>query len=179
MKLTPKQIAATAVLLALCIVSQLFKNASVYITGPVVNACIILAGLSMGLPCGIILSIITPITAFLIAGSPIMSAIPAIIPCIMVGNILLVTCVCLLKDKGNGRLVLPVSMVTGCIVKSLFMGVVISLILIPMLIPEKLLPRMAVFQSTFSLTQLITAAIGSIYAYVIWTPLKKYLKNES
>ena len=37
-----------------------------------------------------ILAVVTPVTAFLIAGSPIMSAIPAIIPCIMAGNALLV-----------------------------------------------------------------------------------------
>ena len=62
MKITTKQITTTAVLLAICIVSQFFKNTSVYITGPVINACLILAVLSVGIPCGIILSVITPVT---------------------------------------------------------------------------------------------------------------------
>ena len=33
-----------------------------------------------GLACGIILSVITPITSFFITGSPIMAAIPAMLP---------------------------------------------------------------------------------------------------
>lgn len=179
MKLTTKQIAMTAALLAICIVSQFFKNTSVFITGPVINACIILAGLSAGPGCGIILSLITPITSFIISGSPVMSAIPAIIPCVMIGNALIVICVCLLKGKIKGNWGLPVSMITGCITKALFMGIAISLILIPMLLPQQMQPKMSAFQSTFSVVQLITAAIGSVYAYIIWIPLKKYLKNEA
>ncbi|NBH27127.1 ECF transporter S component [Lachnospiraceae bacterium] len=178
MKLSTRQIAATAALLAICIVSQFFKNTSVFITGPIINACIILAGLSSGLSCGIILSVITPITSFFISGSPVMSSIPAIIPCVMVGNILIVGCVCLLSDRIKGRFGLPLSMLAGCIVKALFMGVVISLILIPMFLPEKMHPKMSVFQSTFSIVQLLTGAAGCIYAHIIWIPLKKFMKNQ-
>ena len=107
MKITTKQITTTAVLLAICIVSQFFKNTSVYITGPVINACLILAVLSVGIPCGIILSVITPVTSFFITGSPIIGAIPAIMPCIMAGNALLVLGVGLVtkKCKGNGGLI--------------------------------------------------------------------------
>ncbi len=177
MKITTRQLTVTAVLLAICIISQFFKNASVYITGPIINACLILAVLSVGLTCGIILSVITPITAYFITGSPIISAIPAIMPCIMVGNIILVVFVYLLKDKPGSKWRFPLSMAIGSIVKALFMGASISLVLIPMLLPEKMLPKMTVFQTTFSLTQLITAIIGSIYAYVIWIPLQKIAKN--
>ena len=59
-KFGTKQITITAVLLAICIVSQVFKNIHVLITGPIVNLCIVLAVLMVNLPCGIILSIITP-----------------------------------------------------------------------------------------------------------------------
>ena len=135
MKITTKQITTTAVLLAICIVSQFFKNTSVYITGPVINACLILAVLSVGIPCGIILSVITPVTSFFITGSPIIGAIPAIMPCIMAGNALLVLGVGLVtkKCKGNGGLI--AGMAAGSVVKALFMGIVISLILIPNLLP--------------------------------------------
>lgn len=179
MKLTTKQIAMTAALLAICIISQFFKNTSVYITGPVINACIILAVLSSGLACGIILSVITPITAFLITGAPVISAVPAIMPCIMVGNALLAVCVALVKNKIKNKAGLPVSMIIGCIVKALFMGIAISLILLPAFLPEKLQPMMPTLQKTYSLVQLITAVIGSVYAYIIWIPLKKTLKNEA
>ena len=47
MKITTKQITTTAVLLAICIVSQFFKNTSVYITGPIINACLIIAALTI------------------------------------------------------------------------------------------------------------------------------------
>ena len=162
MKITTKQITTTAVLLAICIVSQFFKNTSVYITGPIINACLIIAALGAGMACGIILSVITPVTSFLITGSPIMSAIPAIIPCVMIGNIILVVAVSLIAKKIKGNAGLIAGMAAGSIVKALFMGVVI-----------------AVFQTTFSVTQLITAAIGSVLAFVIWIPLKKVIAEQN
>lgn len=177
MKITTKQITTTAILLAICIASQFLKNLSVYITGPIINACLILAVLSVGVGCGIILAVITPITAFLIAGSPIMAAIPAIIPCIMLGNVILVLGVGLITKKVKGNAGLIAGMAAGSVVKALFMGIVISMILIPMLLPEAMAPKMTVFQTTFSITQLITALIGSIYAFVLWIPLKKVVSK--
>jgi hypothetical protein len=173
MKITTKQITTTAILLAIAIVSQFFKNASVYITGPIINACLILAVLSVGTACGVILGIITPITAFFIAGSPVISAVPAVMPCIMVGNILLVLGVSLVtkKVKGNGGLI--AGMAVGAVVKAAFMGIVIALILLPNFLPEAMLAKLPVFQATFSVTQLITAVIGSVYAFILWIPLKK------
>ena len=76
MKITTKQLVQTALLLAICIASQYFKNLSVYITGPIVNLTIILAVLSVGLWSGLLLSIIAPVTAFFFTGSPILAAIP-------------------------------------------------------------------------------------------------------
>ena len=81
MKIKTKQITVTAIMLAICLVSQFFKNLSVYITGPIINAALILTVLYAGMACGIILSIITPVTSFFITGSPVMAAIPAMFPC--------------------------------------------------------------------------------------------------
>ena len=170
MKLSARQIAVTAALLAICIVSQFFKNTSVFLTGPVINACIILAGLYAGLSCGLILSVITPVTAFFISGSPVISAIPA-----MIGNALLVVCTCLLNRRIHTKAGAALSMLAGSVAKSLFMGIAISLILIPMLLPEKMQPKMSVFQTTFSIVQLITAVIGSFYALIIRIPLGRYM----
>ena len=173
MKITTKQITTTAVLLAICIVRQFFKNTSVYITGPIINACLIIAALGAGMACGIILSVITPVTSFLITGSPIMSAIPAIIPCVMIGNIILVVAVSLIAKKIKGNAGLIAGMAAGSIVKALFMGVVIALVLIPSLLPE------AMFQTKYSVTQLITAVIGSVLAFIIWIPLKKVIAEQN
>ena len=178
MKITTKQITMTAALLAICIVSQFFKNTSVYITGPIINACLILAGMSAGMVSGILLAVITPITAFFITGSPIIAAIPAIMPCIMVGNAILVIGVCIVLKKKPGQIGMIAGMIVGSIVKAIFMGIVISLILIPMMLPEKMQPKMAVFQTTFSVTQLITALIGSALAYIVWIPLQKVMREN-
>lgn len=177
MKITTKQLVETAALLAICIISQFLKNTSVYITGPIINTCLIICVLCAGLVPAVILSIITPVTSFIITGAPIMSVIPAIMPCVMIGNALLVISIYVFKDKLLNKLSANISFIVsmgiGCIVKAVFMGVVISLILVPSLLPEAMLPKLSAIQMQFSLTQLITAVIGSILAYVIWIPLKK------
>ena len=104
-----------------------------------------------------------------------MAAIPLIIPCVMLGNVIMVLFVSLLKQKPNTRLGQPISMIAGSLAKSLFMGTAISLILIPMLLPEKMAAMKTVFQTTFSITQLITALTGSVFAYIILIPLKKVI----
>lgn len=167
MKIKTKQITLTAIMLAICIVSQFLKNLSVYITGPIINAALILTVVYAGLACGIILSIITPITSFFITGSPVMAAIPAMFPCIMLGNIILVLCITLLKDKFGGKASLPLSMGIGAILKAAFMGIAISLVILPTMLPVKMKPMIKVLQMQFSLTQLITAVIGGIYAFII------------
>ena len=93
MKITTKQVAQTGLLLAICIASQFFKNLSQYVTGPIVNTVIILAVLAVGLGSGIIISVIAPITAYIISASPIITAIPWVMPMIMIGNCLLAVCV--------------------------------------------------------------------------------------
>lgn len=113
MKLKTRQITVTAILLAICIGSQFFKNLSVYLTGPIINAALILAVIYAGPACGIILCIITPITSFFITGSPVMAAIPAMFPCIMIGNIILVGAVALLREKCGKTEGLPISIVIG------------------------------------------------------------------
>ena len=153
MKIKTKQITVTAIMLAICLVSQFFKNLSVYITGPIINAALILTVLYAGMACGIILSIITPVTSFFITGSPVMAAIPAMFPCIMIGNIILVVCVGLLRKKCGKAADFPVSIAIGAILKALFM--------------------LPVLQLQFSVTQLITAVIGGVYAVIIAAVLKK------
>ena len=138
MKLKTKQITVTAIMLAICIISQFFKNLSVYITGPVINAALILTAIYAGLACGIILSIITPITSFFITGMPVMAAVPALFPCIIIGNVILVVMVALLRNKFGKTAGLPVSIGIGAILKALFMGFLISLLILPNMLPVKM-----------------------------------------
>ncbi len=177
MKLTTKQIATAGILLAICIVSQFFKNFSVFITGPIINACLILATLTCGLLPGIILSIITPITAFFITGNPVMSAIPAMILMIILGNAILVVFVHFFGAKTQLRFLLGMGL--GSVVKALFMGLTISLWLLPSFLPEAMAAKLPVLQANFSTVQLVTALIGSAIAYVVWIPLKKVMAVEN
>ncbi len=192
MKLSTRQLAQTALLLAICIASRFFKNLSVYITGPVVNTTIIIAVLAVGLWSGLFISVIAPITAFFISGSPIMAAIPLMFPAVMGGNMILAVCTWYAtryfqkKMKFIGSL--PAGLIAGSVLKAAFMGIVIVLILLPAFggniaarlpKPEALPGVLATAKVTFSVTQLITSLTGSLLAYVIWMPLKKYLRAES
>lgn len=192
MKLSTRQLAQTALLLAICIASQFFKNLSVYITGPVVNTTIIIAVLAVGLWSGLFISVIAPITAFFISGSPIMAAIPLMFPAVMGGNMILAVCTWYAtryfqkKMKFIGSL--PAGLIAGSVLKAAFMGIVIVLILLPAFggniaarlpKPEALPGVLATAKVTVSVTQLITSLTGSLLAYVIWMPLKKYLRAES
>lgn len=187
MKPSTRQLAQSALLLAICILSQYFKNFSVYITGPVVNTVIIIAVLAVGLWSALIISIIAPVTAFLFTGSPIMAAIPLMFPAVMAGNIVLAITVWYFQNKLSFQGHLPAGLIAGSVLKAVFMGVVIVLILLPLFgnhVASKLpnadaLPIvLATAKTTFSVTQLITALIGSVLAYLIWLPLKKYLKSN-
>ncbi|MDY2699053.1 MAG: ECF transporter S component [Suilimivivens sp.] len=186
MKLSTKQLVQTALLLAICIASQYFKNVSVYITGPIVNTTIIIAVLAVGLWSGLLISIIAPITAFFFTGSPIMAAIPLMFPAVMAGNAVLAVCTWYFQNKLNFKWKLPVGLAVGSVLKAAFMGIVIVLIILPIFggniashlpKPEALPKVLATAKVTFSITQLITSLIGSVLAYLIWIPLKKYLKN--
>lgn len=187
-KITTKQLTTTALLLAICILSQYFKNLSVYITGPIVNSVLIIAALGAGLWSGILIAVISPITAFFFTASPIMAGIPLMFPTIMIGNIILVLCAYYFGSSKRSSLHLPVGLVIGSLLKAAFMGVVVIYVLFPLFgenvapnlpKPEMLPKILAAAKITFSLTQLITSLLGSLLAFLVWIPLKKALKNES
>lgn len=197
MKFTTRGLVQTGLLLAVCIASQFFKNLSVYLTGPIVNTTIILAVLAVGLWSGILIGVIAPVSAFFISGSPIMAAIPLMFPVIMGGNIILAVCVQFFYIKkstsgksntsnGSASQRLITGLILGSVLKAAFIGAVIVLILLPSFgsniaarlpKPEALPGVLATARITFSLTQLVTALTGSLLAYLVWIPLKKYLEK--
>lgn len=188
MKSNTQKLAQAALLLAICLLSQYFKNLSVYITGPIINACLIIAVLAVGLPWALILSVITPVTAFFISGSPIMAGIPLMFPAIMAGNAVLILFTYYFEKKMKFNWRLPAGLAVGSICKAAFMGILIVGVLLPSFggnisshlpKPEALPGVLAAAKVTFSLTQLITALTGSLLAYLIWMPLKKYLRSEN
>lgn len=187
-KITTKQITTTALLLAICLVSQYFKNLSVYITGPIINAVLILSVLGAGLYSGILLAIIAPITAFFFTGSPLMAAIPLMFPTIMLGNLVIVFFTYFFQNKCRFKYHLATGLVLGSIAKALVLGVLVALVLIPAFganvagkLPKpEILPKvLATAKVTFSIVQLSTAMVGSAYAMLIWLPLSHVLKDEN
>ena len=189
LKFSTKDIAMLGVLLAICLVSQFFKSLSVFITGPIINACLILAVLMVNLPGAVILCIITPITAFFIAQSPVTSAVPAVVPFIMLGNTVLVLMTHFLmkkrmqSDGASKDMINYIWAVAASLAKGAFMGLTISLWLLPSFIPAEspLRGKMGVFQITFSLFQFLTALIGFIYVFIIWAVIRgrrqRHLEN--
>lgn len=176
-----RQIAISGIMLAICIASQFFKNLSVYITGPIVNLCLILTVMMAGLMCGLILAVITPVTAFIIAASPVMNAVPGIIPLIMLGNavIVVMTHFFVKPAVSDDRAIVNVQSVIRAVLsaaaKGAVMGLTISLWLLPTFIPEAspLRDKLPIFQTTFSVTQFLTALIGFVYFFIVWTPLSR------
>lgn len=181
-KITTKQIAIGGLLLAIMIGSMFFKNLSVYITGPIVNATLIIATLTLGLVMGIILCIIAPIASFLITGSPIVAAAPFLmIPAIALGNIILCVCVYVFYKNIKNKLALglPIGLVVGSVLKALFMGAVISNFILVRFVNLPNPKMIEVAQKTFSVTQLFTALIASAFVYVIWLAVGRFLVNEA
>jgi hypothetical protein len=75
-RITTKQLTATALLLALCIVFQCMKGLSVYLTGSAVNCILVIATLYCGLFSGTCIAILTPVVAYFIGATPIINMIP-------------------------------------------------------------------------------------------------------
>lgn len=248
MKLNVRLLCRTALLLALCIASQFFKNTSVYLTGSVVNAILILATLSCGFLSGAVISVIAPLTSWWITGSPIMSAYPLIVPAVMLGNLILVALVWLFarflakkmpvaqaRDDGQFRVVLILALVAAALwasvtvaflsslasllqaestsplliasliaiagtfllftclwllitrfpntwglIAGMTLGSVLKAIMMWLVIVKIILPDAApsTVRLTFSVTQLLTALIGSVVAFLVWLPLRRALEKE-
>ncbi len=250
MKINTKMLCRAAILLALCIASQFLKDTSVYITGPIINAILIIATLSCGFIGASAIALITPLTAWLITGSPVMSSYPAIVPCVMLGNVILVSCVWLfsqwlqkkfvatsrlklsdpmfrtvilialiacalwtaimiaffstiasaLEVDASAVLVMTLLAVVGvflvfvCLwalaarfptawmmIAGMVIGSILKALFMWLMIVQTILPAAtdSAVKLTFSVTQLLTALIGSAIAFFVWIPLKKLIPYES
>ncbi len=172
-----QKIARTAVLLAIILVIQCFKNFSVWISGPVVNAVLIIATLGVGLWSGILLAVISPITSYLITGAPIMALTKfSLFPVIMLGNAVLVISVYVFMNRG--KLGILWGMLTGSVVKWLVMWGCVSFLVAPAF-ADVIAGKPALITAlswTFTHFQLIAAILGCVISYLVWLPLKKFLK---
>ncbi len=177
---TTKKLAICGVLTAIMIISIFFKTVSVYISGPIVNTVLLIVTLTLGPVFGIILCIIAPIASLIIAApAPVLACPWLMIPAIAMGNIIICLTTSIIYRNIKKFWSLPVGLILGSLAKAGFMGAVISNYIIPVFcksLPEKVIP---VAQTTFSVTQLITALIASAVVYLVWSACGKYLTKEA
>lgn len=136
----------TALLLALAIAVQQFKIQ--WLTGPAINAILIMAVGYAGIYSGVLLGILTPILAFTQGIMPLM----IVVPFIMGGNVLYCLGYYLLQKK-NGLL----GICLGALLKFSFFALAVNFIIE---VPPKVSYALGV-------PQLITALTGGVIAWVI------------
>lgn len=167
--MSTKKLTATALLLALCLMFQMLKSISVYLTGPMVNAILITAAVLLGIPGGAVIAVCSPLFAWLLGATPVVNMIPAMLPVIMAGNLIIVLSANLLWKKS------PVgSLLAGSVLKALWLWLMVWFAVLPVFgaaLPEKMV---ASVRATFSVTQLITALIGSAVAYIVIKRLGRF-----
>jgi len=162
-RITTKQLTTTALLLALCIVFQCMKGLSVYLTGSAVNCILVIATLYCGLFSGTCIAMLTPVVAYFIGATPVMNMIPLMMLVIMIGNELIVLFVWLFRTKR-----LEIGMLLGAAVKALFLWATVWSVMLPVFGAKLPAPMVAAVKTTFSITQFVTACIGSVIAWVIY-----------
>ena len=184
MKINTKQITVTAIMLALSIVVIQFiklplsiSGQSVGISGALINLIIIIDTLYCGLLSGMLLAIIIPVLSFILTASPIISSVPLILPCIMLGNAILVLFAWFVRGKKLELNLMPLSLVAGSFAKAGVMSLLIVKWVLPQFggnLPDKVINMAKV---TYSSTQLIAALLGTFLACIIWPVLKLGLKK--
>src|SRR5690554_5109478 len=132
-------------------------NISQYVIGSLVNLCLIVAAVVVGIRGGCVIAVVAPLIAFFQGFTPS----PILVAPIALGNLVLVVVVALLYDKNR-----LTALAAGAVLKfvTLYLGVV--RIVVPLLLPDVNEKIKAVLSVQFSWPQLITASIGGILAVI-------------
>ena len=167
----------TAVLVALALVFQNLRIVigtlpySQFVIGSLVNAVLIIAVGSVNVYSGLVVSIITPMVAYLQGQLPF----PLLIPIVAIGNALIVVVYYFLQRYNK-----YVGIIFGSIAKSLFLylGVQQMLKMIQGTIPDAQFTKVSVaLSASFSWPQLVTALIGGFIALIVLKMLDSALGN--
>lgn len=184
MKLRTKQITVTAIMIALSIVVIQFvklplsvSGQSVGVSGALINLIIIVDTLYCGLLSGTLLAIIIPVLSFVLTASPLISSVPLILPCIMIGNAVLVLFTWFVRGKKLELNLMPVSLVIGSFAKAGIMALLIVNWVLPQFGSSLPAATVNMAKVTYSSTQLIAALLGTFLACIIWPVIKLALKR--
>lgn len=170
-------ITRTAAFVALLVVLQ-FATApfgNPLVTGAIVNMLLIVSVMTCGLTSGLTVAIVSPVMAKLLGIGPLWS----LIPFIMVGNMVLVMLWYFIGNRSlRGRYVAYISaLFCGAVAKFLVLYIGIVRIAVPILLE---LPgrQAAIISNMFSISQLITAFAGGLFAILLFPRLKKAMENK-
>ena len=174
-------ITETAGMLALLIALQvLTKPMGQLVTGSFVNAVLAVTALLVGLSGSVVVSLVSPVLAYLLGIAPQILTVPAI----MVGNTVFVILLHYIAGKNDKKLVRSIlAWIAAAVAKfATLYAVVVWLIcgvLAQTLLENGVLkqPMLKLLPATFSWPQLITALIGGGVALMIVPVVRKALRK--
>jgi hypothetical protein len=178
MSRTVKWITRTAILLALTVVFQSLRvllpfipvNISQYIIGSLVNLCLIVAAVVVGIKSGLVIAVVAPIIALVQGFTPF----PVLAVPIALGNLVLVIAAALLYKRNT-----LLAFAAGAVLKFLTLYVGVIMIVVPFFLPKDAPAKMtAALSVQFSWPQLVTACIGGILAALVLPVLNKTIKES-
>lgn len=191
---TIQWITRTAILLALALAFQSMRGfipkviipvlgeLDQYIIGALVNLCLIVAAVIVGIEGGLAVAILTPVIAF--AQGEI--KFPVMVPFVCLGNAVLVIMVGLFYRRFRGSRPytgLIVGLISGALLKFLTLYITMVHIALPVIVPNlpeamaKVVP--ATITLKFSWPQLVTAGLGGIISLSLLPVLNKVLKVDN
>lgn len=186
MKLNTKQIVVTVALVALCFLIIRFLSVpglevagySISVTDILINLILIIGTLYCGIFSGIILSILAPIISFVVTGNDgFILSVPAILPCIMVGNLILILSAWFISGKKNELNLFPIVLVIGAVLKYFVMRLLVIGWVIPTWGDTLKKTELNTIRNMFYLAPLFTTLFGVFLACVIWPPMKLWFKK--
>lgn len=169
-------IAETAIMLALLIVLQAVTGSlGQFVTGSAVNFVLIASVTLSGLWSGVIVSMVSPFLAFSLGIGP---KFIQLVPCVAVGNIVIVVTYFVVMKLLSGKPVIawPVGIATGAVLKFGTLYLLIVKFVLPT-IAELKAPQIETMTAMFSWPQLVTALIGGVLAALVIPPVRKALKR--
>lgn len=167
-----KILTRTAVLLAIVVVIQIagrYIPNNNFIVGPIVNLCLLVGVMTVGLKGGITLAVLSPFASLINNHAPIAAALIPFSPVIAAANIVLVVTFYFLYNKNK-----YVGLGLAALLKFGFLLLGINIFVSIFNFPKfesKLL-------SLFSWPQLVTALVGGIIAIPVIIRLKKAMQNR-
>ena len=172
-----KQMVLTGLLLGLVVAAQQFRwvdpQAGMLITGSLVNVVLIVAAVWAGLHSGIIIGILSPVFAWLITPGPIMQALPQLVIVIAIGNVALVVCAWLFKNKCFGFFTLGLALGSAAKAALIWGGMLLVVTLFGSDVPP---PMHAMLTGFWTFAQWVTPFIGSAVVLALRPALNKAIK---